>query len=154
MKKMLLLLSAATLALAAGCTPSAHLQTPPGFAALDGQHGYDYRITTAQGVVVGVRTEKNSLHAPADFWAQAIDARMRQGGYVAESAKDVKAAAGLLGKQVRYSREGDDRRPYAYWLTVFATNERVYVVEAGGDKEFFEPAVAAVEQAVASLRVD
>ena len=149
-----ILLSATLLLTAAACTRAAHLQTPAGFAELGDQHAYDYRATTAQGVVVAVRTEKNSLHAPADFWTQAIDARLRQGGYVAESAKDVIAPSGLVGKQVRYTREAEDRRTYAYWLTVFATKEHVYVVEAGGDKELFEPAMPALEQAVASLRVD
>jgi hypothetical protein len=141
----------ATALLAAACAPAARLSPSHGFAALDGQKEYDYRATTAQGVVVAVRAEPNKLHAPADFWAQAIDARMRRDGYAQEAVKDVQAANGLSGKQLRYVRGDDDRRTYCYWLTVFATDDRVYVVEAGGDKENFDPQRPAVEKAVLAL---
>lgn len=138
---------------AVGCHPSVRLQAPDDFAELGAGKGtrYDFRAASAQGVVLAVRTESNDPRANVDFWADAIDVRMRRDGYAAEAKKDVVSASGLQGKQLRYSRE-EERRVYRYWLTVFATGEHVYIVEAGGDKESFDPAEKTVERAVLSLR--
>jgi hypothetical protein len=145
-------LAATAIALAASaCTPAVRLTAPNGFAEIDKSDPYAYRAATAQGVVVAVRSEKNELHANVDFWADAIDLRLRKQGYTAESAKLVKSASGMEGKQIRYSRE-EDQRTYRYWLTVFANSDRVYVVEAAGDKEAFDPAVKSVEETVLSLK--
>jgi hypothetical protein len=138
--------------LAAGCASRAQLQAPAGFASLDDDRkDFDFRATSAKGVVVGVRSEPNDLKANVDFWTDALDLRLRREGYAAQAAKVVTTPQGLTGKQIRYLRD-EDQRPYCYWLTVFATNDRVYVVEAGGDKQAFDPATAEVEQSIASLR--
>ena len=135
----------------AACHPSAQLAAPDGFAQLDHQKSYDWRAASAQGVVLAVRTEKNDPRANVDFWADAIDVRLRRSGYNAEARKDVQSANGVAGKQLRYSRV-EDQRTYRYWLTVFVTDDRVYVVEAGGDKESFDPAEKTVERAVLTVR--
>ncbi len=146
------LLSASLFALAmAGCHSGAQLQAPDGFAQLDGQKSYDWRAASAQGVVLAVRTEPNEPRANVDFWADAIDVRLRRQGYTAEARKDVKSANGSDGKQLRYSRV-EDGRTYRYWLTVFVNNDRVYVVEAGGDRDSFDPAEKLVERAVLTVR--
>ena len=138
---------------AAGCHPSVRLQAPDDFAELGAGKDarYDFRAASAQGVVLAVRSEANDPRANVDFWADAIDVRMRRDGYAAEAKKDVVSASGLPGKQLRYSRE-EERRVYRYWLTVFATGDHVYIVEAGGDKDSFDPAEKTVERAVLSLR--
>jgi hypothetical protein len=141
-----------TLALAlTACTGAARLSAPAGFAEMEDTKPYSYRAETAHGVVVAVRTEKNSPRANVDFWADAIDLRMRRQGYVADSSSPVRSAQGLTGKQIRYSRE-DQRRTYRYWLTVFTTDDKVFVVEAAGDKDAFDPQVKTVEQTVLSLK--
>jgi hypothetical protein len=146
------LFAASVFALAvAACHPNAQLQAPEGFAQLDGQKSYDWRAASAQGVVLAVRTEPNEPRANVDFWADAIDVRLRRGGYTAEARKDVKSASGVDGKQLRYSRV-EDQRIYRYWLTVFVTGDRVYVVEAGGDKDSFDPAEKLVERAVTTVK--
>lgn len=146
------LLSASLFALCvAGCHPSAQLQAPDGFAQLEGQKSYEWRAASAQGVVLAVRTEANEPRANVDFWTDAIDLRLRRQGYAAEARKDVKSSNGADGKQLRYSRV-EDGRTYRYWLTVFVTSDRVYVVEAGGDKDSFDPAEKTVERAVLTVR--
>lgn len=150
MKLSLLSMSVFALAIAA-CHPSAQLQAPDGFAQLEGQKSYDWRAASAQGVVLAVRTEKNEPRANVDFWADAIDLRLRRAGYGAEARKDVTSANGVAGKQLRFSRV-EAQRTYRYWLTVFVTQDRVYVVEAGGDKDSFDPAEKTVERAVLTVR--
>jgi hypothetical protein len=62
----------------------------------------------------------------------------------------VKTARGLEGTQLRYTTTKNGRA-HRYWITVFATKKKVFVVEAAGDKEPFDKAIPAVESAIASL---
>jgi hypothetical protein len=137
-------------ALSAGCTKPS-LVPPPGFAAVGAGDEYSYRATSAQGVVVAARVESNKPAANVDFWARAIDLRLKRDGYTFESDRAVKSAQGLDGKQLRYTRT-DAGRTYRYWLSVFVAGDRVYVVEAAGDKEDFDASESAIERALLSLK--
>ena len=90
------------------------------------------------------------MKANTDFWAEALDLRLKGQGYSGEEAREVKTARGLKGKQLRYviSRDGRDHR---YWLTVFATKSKVFVVEAAGDKDAFDKEQGTVDRAILSL---
>ena len=142
-------LSLFALAALAGCSRGARLETPSGFATLedDSQNQFSYRATSARGVVLATRTQPNDVKANTEFWADALDLRLKDKGYVAESTRTVKTAKGLSGTQIRYvtSRNGREHR---YWLTVFATKSKVYVVEAAGDKEPFDKAAGTVDSAM------
>jgi hypothetical protein len=145
-----LLLSAAFVLLAA--CHGGRLATPSGFATLDSDDAYSYRATNAQGVVLGVRTESNDVKANVDFWAEALDLRLRNNGYAFQSKDSPKSRGGLQGRQLRYEVVRDGRTQ-SYWLTVFTTEKKVYVVEAAGDKEAFEGAAPMVESAIEGLKI-
>lgn len=143
-------------ALSQGCA-SFHMNTPSGFAELDANDDFDYRATNAEGVVVAVRSERNALHGNLEFWSRAIDERLRGQGYAPDGdARPVTNASGLEGVQRRYVRDLGGR-PLRYWVTVFRRpsgflrRDRVFVVEAGGDREVFDRAMPAVERAIAEL---
>lgn len=140
----------ATLALA-GCH-GGRLATPTGFATLDSNDDYSYRAMNAQGVVLGVRTEDNDVKASVDFWAEALDLRLRNSGYAFLSKDSPRSRGGLQGRQLRYEVVRDGRTQ-SYWLTVFTTEKRVYVVEAAGDKEVFDGAAPMVESAIEGLKI-
>jgi hypothetical protein len=145
-----LFLSAAFVLLAA--CHGGRLATPSGFATLDSDDAYSYRATNAQGVVLGVRTESNDVKANVDFWAEALDLRLRNNGYAFQSKASPKSRGGLPGRQLRYEVVRDGRTQ-SYWLTVFTTEKKVYVVEAAGDKEAFEGAAPMVESAIEGLKI-
>ncbi len=133
------LLFAALLAgvFAQGCGPKASLDTPPGFAKLDKQTEYVYRSTSAEGVVIAIRGEKNDPKGNLDFWADVIDRQLRNNRYKLDGKPaELHARTGQLGRQTRYTRE-DGGRTYRFWATVFVTDDKVWVVEAGGDQERF-----------------
>lgn len=134
---------------AAACH-GARLETPSGFATLDESGAYSYRATSAKGVVLATRTEQNDVKANTEFWAETLDAKLRDRGYVADGTRSVKTSKGLAGTQLRYTTTKDGRE-HRYWVTVFATAKKVFVVEAAGDKEPFDLAVASVDRAIASL---
>ena len=133
--------------LAAACGPK--LAPPPSFAAIDG-HDYDYRATTAQGVVVAVRKEANDPRADVGFWARAIDLKLSRDGYARASEAKVKTDRGLDGIELAYAR-ADQGRTTRYEVALFVDGSRLYVVEAGGDAEDFDPARPDVEKAIRSL---
>ena len=135
---------------AAGCTHGARLSTPSGFATLDEGGAYSYRATSAKGVVLATRTEPNDVKANTEFWAETLDAKLRDKGYVADGTRAVKTGKGLAGTQLRYLTTKNGRE-HRYWVTVFATKSKVFVVEAAGDKEPFDKAGVAVDGAIASL---
>jgi len=134
----------------AACTHGARLSTPNGFATLEESGGYSYRATSAKGVVLATRTEPNDVKANTEFWAETLDATLRDKGYVADGTRNVKTAKGLAGTQLRYTTTKNGRE-HRYWVTVFATTKKVFVVEAAGDKEPFDKSVSAVDGAIGSL---
>ena len=74
------------------------------------------------------------------------------GGYALLEEVEVKAASNEAGKQLRFGRD-EDGQTFLYWITLFVTPHRVYVIEAGGRKDRFEAAAAGVEAALASIRL-
>jgi hypothetical protein len=148
MKKLVTI--ALSLVLLAGCAHGARLDTPKGFADLGDKDHFSYRAANAKGVVLTTRTEDNDVKANTEFWADALDGKLREKGYSAEPSRTVKTARGLVGTQLRYvaTRNG---RAHRYWVSVFATTSKVYVVEAAGDKEPFDQQLAVVENAIATL---
>jgi hypothetical protein len=146
--RSLWMLALASLSLsAAACGPK--LAPPPSFASVGG-HDYDYRATTPQGVVVAVRKEANDPRANVDFWARAVDLRLGRDGYARASEAKVKTDRGLDGVELSYAR-ADEGRTYRYEVAIFVDGKKLYLVEAGGDAEDFDPARADVERAIRSL---
>lgn len=139
----------------AACVPSVTVSTPSGFAVLDDQKEYVYRATSAVGVVLAVRAEKNEPRGNRDFWAAALDRKLRRGGYVPDGPQtEVRTSTGLVGRSLRYTRDESGRKS-RFWIAVFVTHDRVWVVEAGGDVERFdEPTQNGIQKAIEALRVD
>jgi hypothetical protein len=151
MKRILGLVLIPLALMGVACGPSAKLAPPAGFAHVDGD--YDDRITSPRGVVIGARVERNKPVANLDFWAEAIDLRLRAQGYVAEPATDVKSKSGLPGKGLRYTFF-DGQRTNRYWVDVFATDQRVILVEAAGDKNDFDAQKDQVDATMLGVRVN
>ncbi|KIG15340.1 hypothetical protein DB30_05672 [Enhygromyxa salina] len=141
----------AIVCLLGGCATTT-LATPTGFAAHDEGKTYDFRASDGEGVVIAVRTEKNRPSGDLLYWSATLDVQLRKTGYEPLDRVDVKSADGHAGKQLRYVLH-DGGREMVYWLSVFVTDARVVVVEAGGDAAFFEPKAAQVEAAIGSLNV-
>lgn len=135
-----------------GCA-SFRMSTPQGFAQLPNQRpAYDYRATSAYGVAVSVRALPNREHASLDFWAEAIDRHLqRTGQYAPRGTAPVRTASGLHGRRLQYAYAPAGNAGSTYWATVFVTDARVYVVEAGGNDAAFERARPSVERSLQSF---
>ena len=138
MAKFLRILASLWLAsVLAGCSDF-RAATPPGFVELEDSDPSDYRAVTADGLVIAVRSLEHEPKGELEFWASAIERRLREGsGYALLEAKAVKNAQGLTGKQLRFGYD-EGREPHLYTVTLFVTDAKLYVLEAGGRKELMQ----------------
>ena len=140
MSSRLVTVMAALVLPALGCSVPFHATAPAGFVVLQDQerHGYDFRATDPDGLVLAVRSIDNDPRGDQQFWSQAIANRLRDmGGYHLLERRDVKAKSGHAGVQFRFGHD-EGRTPHLYTLTLFVTPERLFVLEAGGEKKLFE----------------
>lgn len=144
-------------ALSAGACRPFDINTPDSFVELEEESysQFEYRATTADGVVVGVRALDNDRRGTLSFWAEAVRNKLRDArGYALLEEADVNARAGVAGKQLRFGRD-DSGHTYRYWVTIFVRSEggdpRVWVIEAGGEQAVFERRQAEIEQMIASF---
>jgi hypothetical protein len=139
MKKWILLFTAlAALLAGAGCRPFKPA-TPPGFVDFsDKYQDHEYRATTADGLVLGVRAFDNEPKGELDFWLRAIENRMRDtSGYALLETREVKDIKGNAGKQLRFGHD-ESGVPHLYYVTVFVNDDHVFLLEAGGTKDLVD----------------
>ncbi len=138
-----------------GCGASFTAATPPGFVDLgdDPSERYDYRAITPDGLVMAVRDIEHDPRGELTFWTQAVENHMRQkGGYALLQTRDVKSADGLGGKQLRFGHD-EGSKPHLYFVTIFVTDKRIYVVEAGGTKELMDRHAQQIDWAIENFHV-
>ena len=141
---------------AVGCRPF-RIDTPDSFIEVEESRRsfYDYRATSADGVVVAVRAIENDRRGTLDFWAQAVRNKLRDArGYALTDEHDLNARGGMPGKQLRFGRD-ESGHSYTYWVTLFVRRDgskpRVWVIEAGGQSEVFEQRREELERLIASF---
>ncbi len=146
----LLLVSSMALA----CSSSFEAKTPAGFVELDEPHSsYAYRATTADGLVVAVREIDHEPKGELSFWSKAIENELRQrGGYALLASRDVKTREGLSGKELRFGHD-EGAVPHEYNVTLFVTDSKLYLLEAGGTKELMTRHAKELNEYVAAFRV-
>lgn len=138
---------------AIGCGHNFEATTPQGFVELEDQEAYDYRATTADGLVIAVREIEHEPKGEMAFWTRAIENRMRQrGAYALLGVRDVKTKSGLDGKQLRFGHD-ESGKPHLYYVTVFLTDDYIFLLEAGGTKELMEKQAGDLDQAIDGFRV-
>lgn len=148
-----LLVAALAASSVVACGRPFEVKTPPGFVALEDQSTYAYRATSPEGVVTAIRVVEDEERGDLAFWTQAVTLKMREGsGYALLDASDVTSKDGTKGRRLVFGHD-QDGRPYAYWVTLYLAQGRLFLVEAGGPSEAFERARPNVEQTMASVEV-
>lgn len=147
----LLLVSCAS---ALACGHSFEAKTPPGFVELDEENpSHAYRATTADGLVVAVREIAHDPKGELSFWTRAIENELRQrGGYALLATLDVKTRSGLVGKELRFGHD-EGAKPHEYRVTVFVTEDKLYLLEVGGTKALVASHAKDLDEYVASFRL-
>lgn len=150
-------LAIALLVLAAlpGCSHFT-IRPPEHFVSLEESEwsGFATRAVNADGVVLGVRDVENEPKGTLTFWTEAIRNRMRTvRGYALVEERPVRAATGEPGLQLRLGRD-EGSHTYDYWVTVFVTDDRVLLVEAGGAREEFAKVKDAIDSTVHAFEIE
>lgn len=136
------------------CGPKFVHRTPQGFVELEDQRNYDYRAITADGLVLAARAIPHEPRGEISFWKDAVANHMRQrGGYALLSEIDVKTKSGLSGKQLRFGHD-EGQTPHLYYVTLFVTEDDIYLLEAGGTKKLVEANADKIDWAVEEFRLD
>ncbi|MEM1029710.1 MAG: serine/threonine protein kinase [Myxococcota bacterium] len=140
-----------------GCGPGFEAQAPAGFVDLGGtdvdDERYDWRATNADGLVLAVRELPHEPSGEASFWLAAIKKRMQQRvGYALLEERAVRTADGVAGTQLRFGHDEASGRPHLYYLSVFVTEDAIFLVEAGGTKALMTQHDTEVEQMVTTFR--
>lgn len=136
-----------------GCSSSFAAATPPAFVELDGQKTYDYRATSADGVVLSVRAIDNEPKGTLSFWSEVVERKLRLGeGYALLEKRDVAARRGEHGTQLRFGRD-QGGVPHLYCVTVFVTDKRIFVLEAGGTKVDMERYAESIDWSVRNFAI-
>ena len=106
---------------AAGCGRSFVPATPPGFVDLgDTYPDGEYRATTADGAVLGVRAFANEPRGELAFWARALENRMREnGGYALLTKQAITSRGGLVGTELDFGHD-EGSTPHLYRVALFS----------------------------------
>jgi hypothetical protein len=154
MRAIYTLFAAGALALSlSGCGRPFKIDTAPGFVELENQGEYAYRATTPEGVVVAVRVIDDEDRADVDFWSKAMLLQLRDvSGYALLDQKDVVSRDGTKGKQMHFGHD-EDKKPYEYYVEIYAAQGRLFVVEAGATKELMDRARPSVEWTMKTVKV-
>jgi hypothetical protein len=135
------------------CGKPFDVKTAPGFVALEGQSQHEYRATTPEGVVMGVRVVDDENRGDLTFWTQALVLQLRDSsGYALLDQKDIKSRDGTPGRRLAFAHD-ESGTPYTYWVTIYLAQGRLFVVEAGGENATFERAKPNVEWMMQSVKV-
>ena len=152
MKRIISALALAALALV-GCGHHFEATTPQGFVELEDQEAYDYRATTADGLVIAVREIDHDPKGEVNFWVRAIENRMRQpGAYALVGTRGATTQTGLGGKRPSSAHHASGT-PHTSSVTIFVTPDHIFLLEAGGTKELMDKGGPELDQAIAGFRV-
>lgn len=139
-----------------GCGPTFEMSEPAGFVEIENDHdAYDYRATTADGLVIGVREIDHDPEGTPEFWIKAIKNRMRErGGYAFLKEVDVSSGDGVKGKQLQFGHDQNGGKPHLYYLSIFVTADKIFLLEAGGTKELMTKNSGKIAEAHRIFRID
>jgi hypothetical protein len=138
----------------AACGRSYDVVAAPGFVRMEKEQGpYDWRAVAPDGVAVAVRVVPLADRADLAFWAHAVRLRMRDsGGYALVGERDVRSRDGTPGRELVFGHD-ESGKPFVYRVRLYLGERRLYVVEAGGNKEQMDRYAASVDWMLASMRL-
>lgn len=148
------LVFATSLCLAACARPFV-ATTPAGFLELNNQSnaGFDYRATHPDGLVTSVRVIANKPQGTLAFWSRAVENQMREShGYSLLAKRPMTSRDGTAGEQLQFGHD-EGQKPHLYYLTLFADQDDIFILEQGGNKELVERHASELDSAVTTFSI-
>ena len=129
--------------------------TPTGFLELNNQDntGFDYRATHPDGLVTSVRVIANKPRGTLAFWSRAIENQMREShGYSLLAKRPMTSRDGTAGEQLQFGHD-EGQKPHLYYLTLFADQDDIFILEQGGDKQLVERHASELDSAITTFSI-
>lgn len=125
---------ATTFLLVAACTPPYTMTQPKTFKRFEESH--DFRMITADGVMLKARQVDNYPEATLEFWTDAMDRHMEAQGYVLKSKDCFKTAKGKSGctLDLVLPHGAED---WVLSATLFVVEDQIVIIEAAGPFDRF-----------------
>lgn len=127
---------------------------PPNFMPVDrsDQGDYDQRMISADGVVIGLRSQRTHTAGTLAFWSQAITNELvNTKGYQLVESGEEKAANGRTCRLMTftYSLRGNGM---TYLLAVHVDGREVLLAEAGGKSDLVQKQLPDIRKSLLSAR--
>lgn len=135
----------AALALAACGPPPYKMELPDSFKRFE--EADEYKLITADGVMVKAREVENYPEASLEFWTDALGQHLESQGYLLESEDCFKTQKGLDGCTLDFMLP-HGAEDWVLSATLFVVGDEVIVVEAAGPFERFSKVEEELEQAI------
>jgi hypothetical protein len=150
--KNAIFLTSLVLATLTGCGRPYAPATPDGFIDLSERYenndNHEYRAATADGVVLRIHAYDNEPKADLPLGVRVLENSMRDGrGYALLSKKEVTVRDGTKAMTLEFGHD-EPNGSHLYIITLVITDDRVFVLEAGGKKELVEKARASIDWSI------
>ncbi|MHC4982024.1 MAG: hypothetical protein ACYTF6_02510 [Planctomycetota bacterium] len=136
----------------AGC--AGDMDLPENFVHVgkDKLDDYHVRGISADGVVVGLRSEDNAKKGTIEFWTQAIEDELKTGrGYKLTASEEIESRGGLAGRLMTFSTHLRGAE-FKYLLAIYLKGDKVLIAEAGGKADVLDKHAPALREALLSVR--
>jgi hypothetical protein len=119
---------------AAACTPPYTMTGPSAFKRFE--ESRDFRLITADGVMLKARQIDNYPKASLNFWTDAMSRHMESQGYILKSKDCFETNQGLDGCTLDFMLP-HGAEDWVLSETVFVVDDQIVLVEAAGPYERF-----------------
>ncbi len=130
------------------CGPTYQMAVPEGFKKYE--DGSDFKMITADGVLLKAREVDNEPVATLPFWVDAMKRHLTARGYVFEHEQCFETQRRLPGCRLDFLLP-HGAEDWVLSETVFVVGDRVVLVEAAGPYERFSKVRPALEAALTTF---
>ena len=133
-----------------GCTTTAGMNTPDGFARYE--ESEEFRLITAEGIVLRARVESNSPRQSLDFWSEALANHLSSSGYVLleQSEFDTGVGEGVVFEWLA-PVGGED---WIYMTAIIVVDDQIVVVESAGPHDQYRAYREPIRSELASIAIE
>ncbi len=130
------------------------MKVPDGFAHYSKEKDY-YKIISSDGVTIKayrVEMDEEKENIDVTLWINETGIVLKSKGYVKIKDEEISGQGGLKGIYTEYSflYNGETN---IYATTLFAKGDKLYIVESGGQKKYYNKRKEAIMKAIRSLFV-
>ncbi len=153
MRRIMLILAPALLALSAGCN-AYRLEPPPGFAQVYADD-YGAHMKANNDVGLKIRVFDNVEGGTLAFWSRDMVEKLGKRDYHLVSQSETKTKNGVVGTRFdfSYTPVGEDEPPRFYTAVLFVSDEHIVVLQLAGLATYEAQYTAEIDGILSELKV-